>query len=111
MCYPRAMAAALKIPETMTTTEFLAWDAPGKLWQLIEGTPRAMAPPSPAHGAIQAEIARLLGNHLVERGSPCRIINTPGVVGEGTKEKEVPGPHPAELPRPRPGHHLFASRA
>ena len=74
------MDAALKVPETMTTAEFLAWDAPDKLWQLIEGTPRAMAPPSPAHGAIQAEIARLLGNHLLERGSPCRIINTPGVV-------------------------------
>jgi len=73
------MEAALKIPETMTTAEFLAWDAPGKLWQLIEGTPRATAPPSPAHGAIQAEIARLLGNHLVEPGSPCRFISTPGV--------------------------------
>jgi Uma2 family endonuclease len=74
------MEAARKIPETMTTAEFLAWDAPGKLWQLIDGTPEAMAPPSPAHGAIQSEIARLVGNHLVESAAACRIITTPGIV-------------------------------
>lgn len=74
------MDAALKLPETMTLGEFLAWNSPGKLWQLVEGVPEAMAPGSPMHGAIQSEIAALLRNHLLQRGSPCRVIITPGIV-------------------------------
>ena len=75
------MAAALKIPDMMTTEEFLQWDSPGGYpWQLIDGVPVAMAPPTPRHGAIQNEIGRLLGNHLAERGSPCTVITTPGVI-------------------------------
>ena len=70
-------------PTRMTVDEFLAWDpddpsAAG--WQLIDGEPVAMAPGSQAHGSIQNEIGRLLGNHLLERGSPCRTITEPGIV-------------------------------
>ena len=65
----------------MTVNEFLNWDSPGEfLWQLVDGVPVAMAPPAPLHGAIQSETARLIGNHLVERGSPCTVITTPGVI-------------------------------
>jgi Uma2 family endonuclease len=39
-----------------------------------------MAPPVPLHGAIQTEIGSLIRNHLVERGSPCTTITTPGVI-------------------------------
>ena len=75
------MAAAPTMPDLMTTEEFLRWDSPdGYLWQLIDGLPVAMSPPSPRHGAIQNEIGRLVGNHLLERGSPCVVITTPGVV-------------------------------
>ena len=75
------MAVALKIPDAMTVDDFLTWKAPeGYLWQLIDGVPLAMAPPNPFHGAIQSETSRLIGNHLVERGSPCTVITTPGVV-------------------------------
>lgn len=67
----------------MTLAEFLEWD-PGdtsvKHWQLIDGEPVAMAPAREAHGAIQAEVGRLLSNHLIERGLPCRVIVAPGVV-------------------------------
>ncbi len=65
----------------MTVTEFLAWppDPTGAVWQLIDGEPVAMAPASQIHGAIQSEISRLLGNHLRERGLPCRVIIAPGV--------------------------------
>lgn len=73
------MSASLKVPETMTTEEFLVWDAPGPYrWQLVDGEPRAMAPASDEHGAIQGELARLLGNHLLT--SPCRVLTNPGVV-------------------------------
>ena len=37
-----------------------------------------MAPGSDAHGAIQSEIGALLGNHLLEQRSPCRVVTEPG---------------------------------
>ena len=65
----------------MTVAEFLAWDAPqGAMWQLVDGEPQAMAPANRTHGAIQAELAGLIGNHLVARGGPCSVITTPGIV-------------------------------
>jgi Uma2 family endonuclease len=71
------------VPTRMTLDEFLAWD-PGdegmSTWQLMDGEPVAMAPGSDAHGAIQSEIARLLGNHLLDRQIACRVITEPGVV-------------------------------
>lgn len=76
------MVALRELPARMTVAEFIAWH-PGKndgRWQLVDGEPVLMAPASETHGAIQGELARLLGNHLVERGSPCRVIVTPGVV-------------------------------
>jgi len=75
------MVLAWSIPDLMTVAEFLKWDSPGGyLWQLIDGVPVAMAPAVPLHGAIQNEIGRLIGNHLVERGSKCTAITTPGVI-------------------------------
>jgi Uma2 family endonuclease len=75
------MAGALRFNDLMTVDEFLEWDSPGSyLWQLIDGMPVAMAPPSPLHGAIQNEVGSLIRNHLVDRASPCRVITTPGVI-------------------------------
>jgi Uma2 family endonuclease len=75
------MVLAWNIPDLMTVAEFLEWDSPGGyLWQLIDGVPAAMAPPVPLHGAIQNEIGRLIGNHLVERGGKCTAVTTPGVI-------------------------------
>ena len=67
----------------MTLAEFLAWepdDPSVRSWQLIDGEPVAMAPGSQTHAMIQAELAALLRNHLLERGSPCRVATEPGVV-------------------------------
>ena len=73
---------AMTAPFTrMTVDEFLAWDSgdlTGQHWQLIDGEPTGMAPASETHGAIQAELVRLIGNHLLARGSPCRVIGAPG---------------------------------
>jgi Uma2 family endonuclease len=78
------MAAMRKrLPPRMTVDEFLVWDADddsGRRWQLIDGEPVMMAPAADIHGSIQAELARLLGNHLVANASPCRVITAPGVV-------------------------------
>ena len=76
-----ALLLTMPLVSRMTVTEFLAWppDPTGAVWQLIDGEPVAMAPASQTHGAIQNEIGRLLGNHLRERGLPCRVITAPGV--------------------------------
>ena len=75
------MIAAQKLPDFLTVDEFLAWDAPpGALWQLVDGVPQAMAPPSPTHGVIQSRIDRLVGNFLDSQSSPCAIVITPGVI-------------------------------
>jgi Uma2 family endonuclease len=75
------MTAALKIPVRMTVAEFLAWNPPGgQVWQLVDGEPQAMAPANRTHGAIQAELGRLIANHLSEQGGPCTLVVTPGVI-------------------------------
>ena len=74
------MSAANQLPATMTAVEFLTWNPQDSdRWELIDGTPRAMAPASPRHGAIQAEAARLIGNHLAELHPGCRVITAPGI--------------------------------
>lgn len=75
------MTAALKIPVRMTIAEFLAWNPPGgQEWQLVDGEPQAMAPANRTHGAIQSELALLIGAHLRDRRSPCTVVVTPGVI-------------------------------
>lgn len=75
------MAVAYQFFGPMTVSEFLDWESPeGYLWQLLDGVPVAMAPPSPLHGVIQNETGSLIRNHLLDRGAPCTVITTPGVI-------------------------------
>jgi Uma2 family endonuclease len=64
----------------MTVAEFIAWggDGSGASFELVDGEPRAMAPASVTHGLIQANLARLLGNHLV--GTRCHVVVAPGII-------------------------------
>jgi Uma2 family endonuclease len=81
MDYALPMSSALKPSALMTTVEFLAWDAPGVgRWQLVDGEPVAMAPASRTHGALQLELGRLIGNHLIASGSPCTAVTEPGII-------------------------------
>ncbi len=65
----------------MSVTEFLAWNpSDGRLWQLVDGEPQAMAPANRTHGAIQGELGSLIRNHLAERASPCSVVVAPGVI-------------------------------
>jgi Uma2 family endonuclease len=77
------VALRIHAPARMTLTEFLSWepeDASGCPWQLVDGEAVAMAPGSESHAALQGEIGRLIGNHLVQLGGPCRLLSQPGVV-------------------------------
>jgi Uma2 family endonuclease len=74
------MNPANQLPAAITVTEFLARTPPGgDRWELVDGTPRAMAPSAPRQGAIQAEVARLIGNHLAESHPKCRVVTEPGI--------------------------------
>ncbi len=65
----------------MTVEEFLCWDSgDGRRYELVDGEPRAMAPASTIHGFLQNELGRLMGNHLRERASNCRVVANPGVI-------------------------------
>ena len=67
----------------MTVDEFVAWDDArgGKhpKYQLVDGEVRAMAPASTAHGTIQANLARHLGNHLDKPGTRCHVVTEPAI--------------------------------
>ena len=75
------MNALAKMPVWLTVDEFLAWEpGDGRKWQLVNGEPQAMAPGKPTHAFLQAELARLIGNHLLQQGSLCRVAVEPGIV-------------------------------
>ena len=78
------MVGVPKLPEppaSLAVEDFLAWNPQdGNLWQLVDGQPQAMAPANRTHGAIQNELGSLLRNHLLERGSPCSVVMTPGII-------------------------------
>jgi Uma2 family endonuclease len=63
-------------PPLMTVEEFFDWPGDGTetKFDLYEGAPRAMAPSLPVHGLIQANAARLFGQHLRVLGRRCPVI-------------------------------------
>lgn len=70
------MSAERKTPEhRMTVEEFLDWDGGGHVGklELVEGRVRAQQPASDAHSTIQANVARMIGNHLRGTRSRCRV--------------------------------------
>jgi len=74
-------AATLQLPTDMTVAEFLAWCPDnGRRWQLVDGAPQAMAPPSPGHGAMQSRLSWLLTDHLIRQERACDVVTTPGIV-------------------------------
>lgn len=65
----------------MSARDFLTWEpGDGSRYQLIDGEPHAMAPPSTVHGLLQSELGRRIGNHLRERRPSCEVLANPGVV-------------------------------
>ena len=80
----RPMNVALRLPHRMTVAEFQDWLPPAGQrdwrWELVDGEPVCMAPPSRAHGAIQNEVGRLIGNHLAVYRPGCSVVTTPGVI-------------------------------
>jgi Uma2 family endonuclease len=75
------MSALANAAATMTLQDFLAGEEPYEArWELVEGQPMAMAPTTRTHAAIQAELASLIRNALLEKGSSCSVLANPGIV-------------------------------
>jgi Uma2 family endonuclease len=74
--------ARKSLPPRMSVADFLDWPGDGRAkgFQLVDGEPRAMAPASATHGIIQATLARLIAQRLVETGSQCIAATEPAVV-------------------------------
>ena len=71
----------------MTRDEFVIWDAPTPVrWQLVDGEALEMAPTNGFHGAIQAELALLIGIHLRSTGGSGKVVIAPGVVPRARAE-------------------------
>ncbi len=82
------MSSALKPSDPMTVAEFLGWEAPAdRHWQLVDGEPVAMAPASRTHGSLQHELGRLIGNHLVDTGSPLHGGHGPWYRAPGSLQR------------------------
>lgn len=65
----------------MSAVDFLDWEpGDGMRYELVNGEPRAMAPAGTIHAFLQNELGRLIGNHLLGRGSKCAVLANPGVV-------------------------------
>jgi len=75
------MSALANAAASMALQDFLAWEEPYEArWELVEGQPMAMAPTTRTHAAIQAELASLIRNALLEKGSSCSVLANPGIV-------------------------------
>ncbi len=74
------MSALTKVPDRMTLREFLVWDpGDGRRYELVDGEPRVMAIAPTIHGFLHAELAAMIGNHLLERSSDCEVLANPAV--------------------------------
>jgi Uma2 family endonuclease len=75
------MSALAKLPEPMSVHDFLSWvPSDGRMWQLVDGEPQAMAPPNRTHGTLQGELGSIIRNHLQDKDSPRTLVVTPGVL-------------------------------
>ena len=65
----------------MSADQFFDWpgDGTGRSYQLIDGEPVLMAPPSNYHGLLQGQLAVIIGSHLRVRRPDCRVLVGPGV--------------------------------
>jgi Uma2 family endonuclease len=59
-----------------------------EIWELVEGVPYQMAPPSVKHQRISGELFRQIANYLLAKGNPCEVYAAPfGVYLPNTRKK------------------------
>jgi Uma2 family endonuclease len=78
----------------LTADEFFEMEGfghPGKV-ELVDGQLRMQHYPSGGHGTIQANLARLIGNHLLAKRPGCRVITEGGVMTTFDPKRNVRRP-------------------
>jgi Uma2 family endonuclease len=59
-----------------------------EIWELIDGVPHQMAPPSVRHQRISMKLSRQFANYLSEKNSPCEVFAAPfGIYLPNTRKK------------------------
>jgi Uma2 family endonuclease len=74
----------------MTVAEFQRWRPEtyaDRKWQLLDGVPVCMAPPSPDHARITARLTQLLLTHVDANMPGCDVPVMPGVIPADRPEK------------------------
>lgn len=69
---------ARKFPEQITVEEYLELPG-GERCELVDGAVTSMAPATPTHGRLQAQIGAIIHAHLSKRRGPCWVAIEPGV--------------------------------
>src|ERR1700730_3802534 len=73
----------------MTLAEFLRWeDGTDTRYELLAGSPVAMAPPAIAHGLLAAQLCIRIGVALQSR-RPCMVRVAAGIVRPGRADTRV----------------------
>jgi Uma2 family endonuclease len=85
-----ALPKSAEAEAEMTVDEFFAWseEADGR-WELVDGVPVAMSPPSRTHGVIQSELCYLITRALIDSGAPCAVVSGAGVIPRVNADKNV----------------------
>lgn len=60
--------------DNYTYADYLSWPE-GERWELIDGAPYMMAPPSRIHQEISGELFRQISNYLIDK--PCKVYAAP----------------------------------
>jgi len=80
------MAITKKIENRTYTHDDIEHFADEEIWELIEGVPYQLAPPSVRHQEISGEVFRQFGNYLLNK--PCKVFAAPfGVYLPDSKTK------------------------
>lgn len=60
--------------DNYTYADYLTWPD-GERWEIIDGAPHMMAPPSRIHQEISGELFRQISNYLTDK--PCKVYAAP----------------------------------
>ncbi len=69
---------ARTFPEAITVEEFLALSGSQRC-ELVDGAITSMAPATPIHGQLQAQLGAIIHAHLRAQRSACWVVAEPGV--------------------------------
>jgi Uma2 family endonuclease len=75
-------------PQRIYTHQDLELFPDDEFWEILEGVPYQMTPPSVKHQDISGEVFRQIANYLREKANPCRVYAAPfGIFLPNTRKR------------------------